>query len=133
MIDFQSIFRDPRWQRVRFKGTAPHSLYVKQADDGKVAVLVALRTRANGDWTLSKGALEFMVSAEREGRLVQAHIVLVDNAWVVVTAASAGEVQTRIGNTAPSAGPWGDFYWVDAALKPVADFRSSGADDKAPF
>jgi hypothetical protein len=62
MIDFQSIFRDPRWQRVRFKGTAPHSLYVKQADDGKVAVLVALRTRANGDWTLSKGALEFMVS-----------------------------------------------------------------------
>jgi DnaJ-domain-containing protein 1 len=22
-----------------------------------------------------------------------------------------GEVQARIGNTSPSAGPWGDFYW----------------------
>jgi hypothetical protein len=133
MIDFQSIFRDPRWQRVRFKGTAPHSLYVKQADDGKVAVLVALRTRANGDWTLSKGALEFMVGAEREKRLVQAYIMLVDNKWNQVAAARAGEVQARIGNTAPSVGPLGDYYWLDAALKPVADFRTRTDDDKVPF
>jgi hypothetical protein len=133
MIDFQSIFRDPRWQRVRFKGTAPHSLFVGYNDDGKVAVLVALRTRANGDWTLSKAALTFMAEAEREGRLVQAHIVLVDNAWNVVVAARASEVQARIGNTAPSVGPLGDYYWLDAALKPVADFRTGTDDDKVPF
>ena len=128
---FQDIFRNPRWQRVRFKGIAPHSCWYN-ADD-KIAVLVVLRVRPIGDWTLSKGALEIMVGAEREGRLVQAHIMLVNNAWTQVAVERAGEVQARIGNTLPSAGPRGDYYWVDDALKPVADFRSGADDDKAPF
>jgi len=131
MIDLSEIFRDPRWQQVRFKDIAPHSAWYN-ADD-KVAVLVVLRVRPIGDWTLSKRALEFMVGAEREGRLAQAYIMLVNNQWTQVAAERAGEVQARIGNTAPSVGPWGEYYWLDAALRPVADFRSSGADDKIPF
>jgi len=58
----------------------------------------------------------------------------VDNKWNQVAAERASVVQGRIGNTPPSAGPRGDYYWVDAELKPVTDFRSSGADDdKIPF
>src|SRR5215831_2589806 len=122
MIDFQGIFRDQRWRPYRLEVTAPHRMYY----DGKVAVLVSLRTRAEGNWSISKNALAYVAAAEHDKRIAEGYIILVDNKWSVIASERAcDEVLKRIGNLPPNAGIWGDFWWVDTALQPTAGYRGA--------
>jgi hypothetical protein len=132
MIDLQAIFRDPRWRLYRLEITAPHRMYVRKSDEGKIAALVVLRTRADGDWPLGRRALTYVADAECDRRIVEGYILLVDNKWNVVAFERACEVVKRIGNAPPTTGPWGEFYWIDATFKPTTGYRGTN-DDEVPF
>jgi hypothetical protein len=74
MIDFQAIFHDKNWRLYRLEVCIPHRMYVRHDDDGKIAVLVSLRRRSEGDWSISKRALHHVTNAEHDGRIAQGHV-----------------------------------------------------------
>ena len=116
-MKFQGIFSDKSWRRFRPQITAPHDVWVQQhSADGTIAVLVVQRTRAEGDWALSKKALDYMTDGERDKRIAQGHVALFDHKWIEVGNARACDVLARVGNTPLNAGRWGDFWWLDSTL-----------------
>jgi hypothetical protein len=105
-------------------------LYVATNGNGdKIAALVLRRTHADGDWALSQSALDYVAGALRDGRITEGYVVLA-NKWSVVAHASAKEVLASIGDTEPNDGQWGPYFWLNTALKPVADYRAVVDDDK---
>jgi len=128
-MDLSDLFRSPRWRRFRIEATAPHSLHVTHGDTGKIAVLILRHSRS--DWAISAAALAYMVEALRDQRIAAGHIVLADK-WDVIAHDSVSAVAGRLDGIEPNPGPWGEYFWLDNELKPVANFRSVGSDDE-PF
>jgi hypothetical protein len=128
---FENLFRDPRFQRFRSEKAAPHAVYVAEINGGKVAALVLRRNRSDGDWALSRSALQYFSEALRDERIAEGHIVLADK-WAVSAHASVEKVVAQIGDAEPNDGPWGAYWWLSSALKPVTDYRKR-IDDSEPF
>ena len=132
MPDPRTIFEDRKlWRYCHPVGVHPHAACIANDNGNKCVALISKLTRAGGDWPVNQAALQYVTTAVSEQRLAAAWVVLIDQNYTVIEAATVGEVVERIGTDPPMQGPHGPFWWINREFKPANSYR--GAADDGEF
>jgi hypothetical protein len=99
----------------------PNKLGTLEVENGTVGVVVVAQSET--DFALSKSALDRVLSALREGRIVQGFLILVrrvekSHPPQFVNAMPVEEVAAIVSNMAERNGNYGPYWWLTENIKP---------------
>jgi hypothetical protein len=128
-----TIFSNPSWtlsQAVAF----PNQLGRLDHDGAIIGAVLVLRGRGQ-DFALGVAGLEYVTTAEKEGRITDAYVVLAQRSAdggrrEFIAAEKAAVVHERLREYAPREGQFGRYWWISVEFVPAT---SMGLSPDAPF
>jgi hypothetical protein len=85
----------------------------------KEAIIVAKRSADFKDWSLNEKAMVDAEHGEREGKIEQAYVALIDVNGAVVNIDTVQNVLRKLMGAEAINGPYGPYYWVDRNFEPT--------------
>jgi hypothetical protein len=127
----RGMFRDPDFrefmpERIEQIGCQPNTLFQADKDISRVRMLVSYQSEI-GDWGLNRAGLDYLLTAQQEGKITVGVVVLTADftsvtkaGWIVPVFDAFRAAPLRRGRR------YGPYYWSDADLRPAPPRGSSG-------
>jgi hypothetical protein len=137
------MFSDPGFELfspelVAQLGCTPNTLHqADKADVGRIRVLVSFRSE-QGDWGLNRAGLDYLATAQRDGKITIGIVVLTADYQTATNAAPITTVMDALRDAPLRQGRrygYGPYHWANEDLRPAPP-RGAGhyiTDPDAPF
>lgn len=127
------IFTDRNWKALsqaqnEEKGFSPNRGYFNPRTR---QAAVVIHPSKQGDYALSKTALDALIAAEEKGSITKAFVVLKDaKKRAVVASLGTREVKNNLKDTNEIEGDHGSYWWINTVFEPAG---GTVTDDDIPF
>jgi hypothetical protein len=110
MLDLSSNGQWKRFsdERTKALGVFPNQLW----RNGSAGALVVRKPKEYDEYPLGKTGLDYLLGAQRAGRIDEAFVALATWQDDVVAEKPAAEVAAAVANTAPRIGNFGPYWWM---------------------
>jgi hypothetical protein len=107
-------------------------------DSAIIGAVVVLQGRGQ-NFALGVAGLEYLLKAEQESRVTEAHVSLWQRSgkrWEFIAAEKAAVVHERLRNYVPRDGNYGPYWWISADFMPTSSMALTSSmrlNPDAPF